>query len=326
MTHKRNTDGLSQSAQKKSESTLERTLKAISQLVKLGKTINFHTVAEAAGVSVAYLYKHEEIKQRIDQLRSQQSSIKCLPQKLGASDDSKKTVNTTFKLRIRDLEAEVFGLRNHIEVIQGIALQVPDLNQEIEVLRSENSKLNVQLNELSLENSRLKEQLNTYTASNSLEQSVAPKSKITSLADKKSARSAVSDKIKVQLAELKIRLNSTLTERIKIAASEEVVLSAIEALKEAMANENIEKPEAWLNRAIKSGWMPSEKHLHKADCDIFNEWFDLAKIQGLVMASMKGDDGKLYVFTKDGLRFPFDVMLVEHPLDILRRRLGSSTL
>ncbi len=67
-------------------------------------------------------------------VRIQQSSIKGLPQKQSASDDSKKTVNTTLKLRIRELEAEVRGLRNHIEVIQGIALQVPDLNQEIESL------------------------------------------------------------------------------------------------------------------------------------------------------------------------------------------------
>ena len=44
------------------------------------------------------------------------------------------------------------------------------------------------------------------------------------------------------------------------------------------------------------------------------------------MASMKGHDGKLYVFTGDGLRFPFDAMLAEHPLDILRRRLEVSTL
>lgn len=313
MTHKRNTDGLSQSAQQKSELTLERTNKAISQLVKLGKTINFHTVAEAAGVSIAYLYKHEEIKQRIDQLRKQQSSIKELPQKQGASDDSKKTVNTTLKLRIRELEAEVRGLRNHIEVIQGIALQVPDLTQEIKALKAENSMLDVQLNELRLENSRLKEQLNVHPVSNSPEQSVASKSKVTSLADKRAVQSEVSEKIKAQLAELKISLNSTLTKTIK-SAKEEFVLSAIEALKEAMANGNVSKPGGWLNKAIQEGWMPSEKHLQKFERDIFNEWFNLAKKQGLIMASMRGDDGKLYVFTKDGVRLPFEQMLAEHPL------------
>lgn len=246
MTHKRNPDGLSQNAQQKSDSTRERTNKAISELIKLGKTINFHTVASAAGVSIAYLYKHEDIKQRIDQLRKQQSSIKGLPQKQGVSDDSKKTVNTTLKLRIRELDAEVRGLRNHIEVIQGIALQVPDLNRELELLKAENSRLNIQLNELKFENSRLNEQLNAYSASNLPKQPLTPKSKVTSLADKRTLQSTITDKIKAQLAELKINLNSTLTKTIK-SAPEELVLGAIEALKEAIANGNISRPGGWQN-------------------------------------------------------------------------------
>lgn len=325
MTHKRNTDGLSQSAQHKSESALERTNKAISQMVKSSQKINFHTVAETAGVSIAYLYRHEEIKQRIDQLRKQQSSIKGLPQKQAASDDSKKVINTTLKLRIRALEAEVKGLRNHIEVIQGIALQVPDLDQEIESLKGENSRLNVQLHELWSENSRLKEQLDAYPASSPPAIDATPESKVTSLADKRAVHSAVSNKIKAQLNELKISLNSTLTKTIK-SASEELVLSAIEALKAAMANGNVNKPGGWLNKAIQEGWMPSEKHLQQVERHIFNEWFNLARAQRLVLASTKGDDGQLYVFTLDGLRLPFEQVLAKHPLDVLRRNSNSSTL
>jgi hypothetical protein len=30
-----------------------------------------------------------------------------------------------------------------------------------------------------------------------------------------------------------------------------------------MTNENIERLGGWLNRAIKEGWMPDEKHLEK---------------------------------------------------------------
>lgn len=305
MTHKRNTEGLSQTAQQKSELALERTNKAISQMLKSGKTINFHTVAETAGVSIAYLYKHAEIKQR-DHLRKQQSSIKELPHKQGASDDSKKTVSTTLKLRLTELDAEVRGLRNHIEVIQGVAWQVPDFEQEIEPLRSENLRLNVELNELRAENSSLKEQ-------------VAPKSKVTSLADKRAVQSVASDNIKAQLADLGISLNPTLTKTIE-SAPEELVLGAIEALKEAITNGNVSWPGGWLNKAIPEGWMPSETHLHVCNHDIFNEWFNLARTQGLVMASMKGDERKLYVFTKDYVKFPFEHMLAEHPLDILRRR------
>lgn len=160
-----------------------------------------------------------------------------------------------------------------------------------------------------MENSRLKEQLNTHLVSNSPEQLVALKSKVTLLADKRDVQSVVSDKIKAQLASLGISLNPTLTKTIK-SAPEELVLGAIEALKEAIANRNVSRrPGGWLNKAIQEGWMPSEKHLHGCDHDIFNEWFNLARIQGLVMASIQGDDGKLYVFTRDGVKFPFEHML-----------------
>lgn len=72
--------------------------------------------------------------------------------------------------------------------------------------------------------------------------------------------------------------------------------------------------------------MPNEKHTLACDRNNFNEWFNLARAQGLVMGSMKGNDGNLYVFTRDGERFPFEQMLDEHPLDILSRNLESSTL
>jgi len=83
-----NPDGLRVPQKKKQ--ALERTDKAISQMVKERKST--FTVAEAAGVSVAYLYKHDSIKQRIDQLRKQQSPIKGLIQKPSTSDDSKKII------------------------------------------------------------------------------------------------------------------------------------------------------------------------------------------------------------------------------------------
>lgn len=50
-----NPDGLRSAAEQKKNDALERTDKAISQMVKQSKKINFHTVVEAAGVSVVYL-------------------------------------------------------------------------------------------------------------------------------------------------------------------------------------------------------------------------------------------------------------------------------
>lgn len=218
-----NPDGLPSAAEQKQNDALERTDKAISQMVKQGKKINFHTVAEAAGVSVAYLYKYDSIKQRIDQLRKQQSPIKGLVQKQGASEDSKTAIIATFKKRIKKQELEIQGLRDHIEVTQGIAMQVPELKQQIESLKSENSKLREQLNQCFVQS---EVQLASIPSTNS---------KIISQ-DKKRANQSqdIEGKIKSELAFVRIKLNTTLTKAIK-SASVEIVLSAIEALTEAMA-------------------------------------------------------------------------------------------
>lgn len=302
-----NPDGLRSAAEQKKNDALERTDKAISQMVKQGKKINFHTVAVAAGVSIAYLYKYDAIKQRIDQLRKQQSPIKGLVQKQGASEDSKAAIIATFKERIKKQEIEIKGLRDHIEVAQGIAMQVPELKQQIESLKAENSELRNCLDDC--RNQR--KVLSVYT--------LPTDNKIISLDRKKIERSGVDDKIKSELSSLGIKLNTTLSKTIK-SASDELVLSAIEALKEAMASGNIEKPGGWLNAAIKDGWKPNEKYIKRSEWASFNEWYNLAKKQGLIMASTKGDDDKLYVFTPDGTQLLFEEMLNLYPLDVLREQ------
>lgn len=70
--------------------------------------------------------------------------------------------------------------------------------------------------------------------------------------------SNISDKVKQQLESLGIQLNSTLTKAIK-SASEETVLDAIEALKEAISDGAVEKPGGWLKTAIEQGWKPNGK-------------------------------------------------------------------
>ncbi|MBF2014205.1 MAG: hypothetical protein IGS23_03130 [Rivularia sp. T60_A2020_040] len=63
---------LKAAAQKKKEEALSKTELAIKQIIKQGKKINMSVVAAHANVSVSYLYKYPEIRQRIQQLRDQQ--------------------------------------------------------------------------------------------------------------------------------------------------------------------------------------------------------------------------------------------------------------
>jgi hypothetical protein len=146
-------------------------------------------------------------------------------------------------------------------------------------------------------------------------------SNVTRIDKKRLQHSDISDQIKSKLAELRIDLNTTLTKLIK-SSPEYLVLHALAALKEGMASGEVSRPGGWLNKAIKDGWKPNEKHLpqNQVERDIFKEWFDLAYQQKLVLASTKGKDGQIYIYTRMGVAIPFEKMLTDYPLKVLRVR------
>jgi integrase len=132
---------------------------------------------------------------------------------------------------------------------------------------------------------------------------------------KKAGRSDISSKVKQQLDLVEIKLNPTLTKVIK-SAEEQTVLNAIEAFKEAMASSNIEKPGAWLKKAIEEGWLPNEQIKQKSELDIFKEWYALAQKKKLALASQNTKDG-IIVYTNNEQWISFQEMLVKHPLSTL---------
>lgn len=303
MTVKRNVEGLRQNALKKRQEALDKVEQGIRQLLKEGKPVNFNTVAQAADVSKAFLYKEPEIKERIEQLRRQGGKKK--PEiKQRASDASKDAMIKTLKERIRKQEAEIRGLRDHIEVIQGIAMQVKDLNKQIGVLASENSKL--------------KEQLDKCLASKDCVQSVKPDSKVTPLSKRGSTHPpTISDQVQSELDELGIRVNSTLA-KLSAAAPKEMVLKAIDALREALANYEVHNPSGFLVEAIRNTWTPNEGYEQKLERDCFKEWYPIAKSLGLIRAATQFDSVQ-HVLTVGGEWVPFDVMVSNYPLEKLRK-------
>ncbi|MGR5970910.1 DUF6262 family protein [Bacillus paranthracis] len=58
MKHKRSTNAIVALAKKKREETLQKVEKAIRQLIKENRCINFNSVSDFAGVSKSYLYNH----------------------------------------------------------------------------------------------------------------------------------------------------------------------------------------------------------------------------------------------------------------------------
>uniref|UniRef100_B8HWN6 Transposase n=1 Tax=Cyanothece sp. (strain PCC 7425 / ATCC 29141) TaxID=395961 RepID=B8HWN6_CYAP4 len=138
---KRNTEGIKLAAQRKREETFTRTDEAIKQLIRDRKPINFESVAEAANVTRAWIYKQPELRQRIETLRSQQASKKELPPQARASDASKTAMIATLREENKRLRAEIQRLKRDLESAYGQALGFEDL-------QSENSRLERQCQRL----------------------------------------------------------------------------------------------------------------------------------------------------------------------------------
>src|SRR6266568_8724511 len=117
----RNTDGLRSSAQRKAEATEQRAEAAIALLIKEQHPINFNTVAQTAGISTAWLYEHEAIKERIMHLRAQQTpkaQIK-IPPKEQASSASKNAMIAALQKRVKKQAEEIQKPKQQVEVAYG---------------------------------------------------------------------------------------------------------------------------------------------------------------------------------------------------------------
>ena len=122
----RNTDGLRSSAQRKAAATEQRAEAAIALLIKEQRPINFKTVAQTAGISTAWLYEHEAIKERIMHLRSQQTHHAAqvkIPAREQASNASKDAMIAALRQRIQKLERENRDLKQQVEVAYGLLHQ-----------------------------------------------------------------------------------------------------------------------------------------------------------------------------------------------------------
>lgn len=123
MAHPRNVEGLRASARRKHESALTRAEAAIRELVRTKRTVNFKTVARAAGVSTAWLYRQEALKTQIVGLREQDRTGGKAKRRERASTAAKDAVIDTLRSRIKELDAENRALRRQVEALYGQLVQ-----------------------------------------------------------------------------------------------------------------------------------------------------------------------------------------------------------
>lgn len=232
---KGNPELLVKAAEAKKKDAAERLEKSIRQVLDSGENITFKAIAETAGLSVSYLYKYPEIKNRIAELRNQQKAaiggiVNKTPKFQPATDKSKAVIISKLRQENRRLRNDNEELKKHIEVSQGRVI-------ELRQVEAENNRLKARIKEL--------EQNLTNV-------------KVTSINKKK--QSDIHPDILTQLQMVGVKLNPTLTKTIKTASSI-TVFDAIEALKDQLNKQDIPNSGGWLNKAIKEEWTKS-KTLH----------------------------------------------------------------
>ncbi|MEH1992281.1 DUF6262 family protein [Nostoc sp.] len=308
MTVERNIDGLRGNAQRKRQEAFEKVEQGIQKLIKEQKVINFNTVAKASGLSKAWLYKEPDIKARIEHLRENNSKIKEIPPKQKSSDASKDAIIKTLKERIKRVEAENRGLRDQHEAIYGRILQASEIEHRLERLEAENTRLKKELEEyLSRSTKPLELEKSTFTA-------VPTKGS-------KGSKGEISRTIRDELTALGIKLTNPLASKIR-DSTEEIVLTAIEALKEQLQHGIVKRPAAWLSSAIEDAWQPNQplgEETHVAD--LFIEWYGLAREFGIVIGSRKQDDGSIWVQENTGNWLPFEQFSSKWTIEYLRSKM-----
>jgi hypothetical protein len=115
----RRADVLRRAAQSKRETATRRAEAALRKLIKSDQEINFRAVAAAGGVSVDFLYRHPELRARIEHLRARQqrspSSSKATPE----PGQDERSVVVALTARLREARGEIAELKAQLAAAHG---------------------------------------------------------------------------------------------------------------------------------------------------------------------------------------------------------------
>ena len=119
MSAERRAEVLRQAAQDKHTAATKRAEAALRTLIKAGEEINFRTVAGAAGVSVDFLYRHQELRARIEHLRSRQRRTPSPPAAAPEPGQDDQSVVVALTARLREARGEVAELKAQLAAAHG---------------------------------------------------------------------------------------------------------------------------------------------------------------------------------------------------------------
>lgn len=312
---------LNAAQQQRKQDCIDRTEKAISKLLNNNERISFGNIAREANVSVSYLYKYPEIKERIQEIRDQQvKNARKLTRPQTASEKSKQVMIKQLRERINNLEWEKKELKKQNEKMTGELYQIGIKLDLFDRVKQETLRQAEEIKKLKAELESTKNEL-SVCQSKLLESNP----KVTPIIQKlKSVTDAqIDNDLKAKLSNLGIRLNPTLKKIISCSTQQEVS-NAISAVEEYLTTDKKVKSKAGLLRtALEEGWTPNltdeERQLTQVT-DTFSEWFKLAKDQGIVKASQGTKDGIL-VMESNGEWTPLTTMIEKGwTLEYLQKR------
>lgn len=229
---------------------------AIDELIEYGITVSQNEVARKTGISVGFVNKH--LRGEVEQARQRQRQMSRKP-RTTASLSSLEKKNEHLKASNNRLQQELDKHRQINKELLAQVAQIIDLEDEVELLRSQNREL------LAVWNANQKKVVNLPTENQTTQNSGT-------------RREHFSVQIKTELEALGIKLTSTLCKTME-AAHEETIIQAIEALKAALEINVIRSPGGWLKKAIEGSWSQNKKLQEKKMNPYpegFVEWYEQA--------------------------------------------------
>jgi hypothetical protein len=125
-----NPDNLRQAAARKSAAAQARAEATLREMVRRQQPITFRGLAHTAGVSLDFLYRHADLRRRVEHLRAQQGQPNR-PTPIAAPDEPSNVV--------RALTAQISELKRQHRA------EIDALNQALQVAHGENLTLRRQL-------------------------------------------------------------------------------------------------------------------------------------------------------------------------------------
>ncbi len=301
---------LNAAQQQRKQDCIDRTEKAISNLLKNNERISFGAIAREANVSVSYLYKYPEIKERIQEIRDKQvKEARKLTRPQTASEKSKQVIIQQLRERINSLESEKKELKKQNEKMTGELYQIGIKLDLFDRVKQETLKQGEEIKKLKAELEITKNEL--AACQTKLIEANPKVSPINQKTKKSILNYQIHDELKTRLSNLGVRLNATL-KKIITSSTQQEINNAVSAVEEYLAtNKKVKSKAGLLRKALEEGWIPNltdeERQLSEIT-DTFSKWFKLAKEEGLVQASQGTKDGIL-VMESTGEWTPLTTML-----------------